>query len=67
VTHGNSYGKTYNQGTAHGQAKLTDSHVRAMRILYANEFTYRECAELFGITTAHAAGVIQRRSWRHVV
>lgn len=53
-------------GTAHGNAKLTDERVAAMRADRAAGMIYREIGAKYGVTTGAAHNVVTGKSWTHV-
>jgi len=71
-TYGDNMRDMYERGRAkvgelHGQAKLTDADVLAMRLEYAEEGTaMRELARRFNVTDMTVRDVLLGRSWRHV-
>lgn len=54
---------TLARGTAHGNAKLTDKDVIAIRVMTG---TREEVAKAFGVSQATVSNIINRKIWRHV-
>lgn len=48
-------------------AKLTDDHVRAIRILRQQEWSFRQIAEAYGVRWQSIQAIIAGKTWRHVV
>lgn len=60
-------GKKSLSGEESGMAKLTDSQVKDMRLLYSQgNITQRELAALYGIKQMTVWCILVRRTWRHV-
>lgn len=56
------------KGIANGRAKLTENQVREIRRLYATgNFTQRELARRFGVSTLVICKIVLRRTWQHVL
>lgn len=55
------------RGETHGNAKINDAKVRAMRRMYATKmFTQTEIAELFGISQDNVSLIVRSKAWAHV-
>ena len=56
------------RGESQHLAKLTAEAVRKMRLMHSRGgVTYTEMANLFGVSTSSAYGVIKAITWAHVV
>jgi len=61
-------GRSSTSGNANGMAKLTEDNVREIRRLYATgDFTQKELALKFGVSQSVVSGIVQRRTWKHVL
>lgn len=58
-------GKVSQQGSQHGCAKLTETHVAAIRQLRREHVPLTKVAALFGVSTATISEVANRRIWTH--
>lgn len=66
ITTFSEHSSHHNRGERSGNARLTESSVRAIRQrAAAGERQYRLCAE-FGISRAHMCSIIKRRYWKHI-
>ena len=55
------------KGVSHGSAKLTEDRVREIRRLYATgNFTQRELARQFGVSTQTICMIVLRQTWKHI-
>ena len=54
-----------NRGENNGRSKITEEDVLAIRNL-AGKQTHKTIGKMFGISTAHTTGIINRRFWRHL-
>ncbi len=53
-------------GEKHGNSKLTEIAVLAMRYARALGSTYDDLARDFGVSRSSVANIVTRRTWRHV-
>jgi hypothetical protein len=54
-------------GEKNGSSKLQDAQVLAIRTKYdTGEFTHRELALQFGVSTALISSIINKKSWKHL-
>lgn len=58
--------RRHNFGQRNGAAKLTRDDVIAIRDRASHGSTYSELADYFGVKKETIAGIIHRRSWRHL-
>jgi predicted XRE-type DNA-binding protein len=59
---------TFQRGSAHCRAKLTEDIVREIRRLYATgAFSQQELAGRFGVSQRAICQIVRRRTWKHVV
>jgi hypothetical protein len=54
------------RGSLHGNAKLTEEDVRAIRRRVAAGETRLAVSRSFSVTNATVCGIVNRRSWKHV-
>ena len=54
------------RGEKHGNAKLTDDLVRAIRAEVAAGMSKRSVAQRYGISRPVVTGIVERTSWMHV-
>ena len=61
------------RGETHGVAKLTDDAVREIRRLHllhqgyhSYEYSYRDLASRFGVTSGLIGHIIRRTAWKHI-
>ncbi len=67
VTQANNTGQIAFKGSAHGNAKLTESIVEIIRVNYAaGFFTKADLARFFGVAHFTIRSIIARTAWRHV-
>lgn len=70
VARGNRHGSHQHpeivQGESNGNSKLTESLVRAMRIMRSTGISYKQLGRIFGVTNVHAAYVCKGKNWSHV-
>ncbi len=55
-----------NQGERHGNAKLTPERVRSMRMVRELGASYRQLADMFGVSHATVGHICTRKTWKHV-
>ena len=55
-----------NVGMDNGRAKLTEFHVRAIRILWSKETPASTLAGMYGVTVRCIYYVVQNKTWKHV-
>jgi len=54
-------------GEAHGCAKLTDTEVREIRVLYAaGELSLRRIGDRYGVHNRTIGRIVSGKGWRHV-
>lgn len=53
-------------GERHGQAKITNEIVRAIRMMRASGATQKEVARHFGIAQSNVCLIVKRKTWTHV-
>lgn len=59
--------KTWKHGELHGNSKLTDKKVRAIRFLYeSKKFSQIELGEIFEIDNTTISSIVRRKLWRHL-
>jgi hypothetical protein len=55
------------KGTRHGQAKITDDQVRALRLVYRRYGSeHLKLGQQLGISPSHARNIAKGRGWSHV-
>jgi uncharacterized protein YjcR len=54
-------------GENNSNSVLTEKEVFEIRALYVpNEISYRELAELYGVSTSTIKSIIRRETWKHI-
>jgi len=59
-------GRFDNRGEKCGKATLSNSDVREIRALYADNHTQRSIAELYGISRAQVSRICSGKQWKHL-
>lgn len=54
------------RGAHHPAARLTDAHVREIRSLSANGWTYKRLGAKYGVHPMHIGLIVRRKRWAHV-
>jgi len=54
------------RGSSHGQAKLTEAKVKAMREEHAEGATFAALGRKFGVSGVNVAAAVRRETWMHV-
>jgi hypothetical protein len=54
------------KGSVHGNAKVNDNQVRAIRALYAAGMSEAIIAEQFGMAQTNVSSIVRRKTWKHV-
>ncbi len=53
-------------GETHGRAKVNESQVRQIRVLYTQGLSYRALASKYGVSHLTIRDIVVRNTWRHV-
>ena len=56
----------HNAGSKHGNAKLTEEDVLAIRSLYAKGMGQRDLAKIYEVAAVTISHIITRRKWKHL-
>lgn len=64
--HFRRFPETALRGERNGSAKLTEDHVRAIRVLAANDTPRHSIAVTFGLHESTVGLIVCRRTWKHV-
>lgn len=68
VTTSSEHASYHHRGQAHSQAKLTDTLVREIRLMYdSGSYTQRALCELYGISKAQMCMIVNRKAWKHLI
>ena len=54
------------KGSANGRAKLSEDHVRAIRLAAANGVNFQFLAQQYGVHCVTIGSLVRRTTWRHV-
>jgi hypothetical protein len=57
---------SYDRGSDHSQARLTEADVRAIRTRYAAGAFQRELAVEFGVSLPNISAIVNHHSWKHL-
>lgn len=67
VKHGYQFGYASNKGSKNGFSKLNENQVLEIRKKRIEEkLTYQKLAELYNVSYACIAGIIQKTNWKHI-
>jgi hypothetical protein len=60
-------GHTWNQGSKHSKAKLTEKDIPKIRqLLSEGRLTHKQIASMFGVTSMTIGDIKHKRSWKHI-
>ena len=54
-------------GECNGNSKLTEKLIKGIRLLYKNDWTVAELAEIFKVSRGNIDYIVKKKTWRHIL